>query len=229
MNVFILRHTPEPDRLVALAARRCYSSLPAQAIDETISDDEIKRLLALLRSRNHLSPFEHAEFTFSADGISRALSHQLVRHRVASYSQESQRYVNYLKADIPPFITPPSILKSEQAKQIYTQAMQSSLATYAQLLEVGIPAEDARYVFANSVETKIVFTFNARSLFNFFEQRCCLKAQWEIRNLAMQMLAQVRKIAPLIFENAGSPCLYPTFPYCRENDLKCRLYPKTRD
>ncbi|MFZ2960388.1 MAG: FAD-dependent thymidylate synthase [Candidatus Ozemobacteraceae bacterium] len=225
LEVLLLRHTPDPDRLVALAARRCYSSLPASAIDEKLDDAEIDRLLAMLRRRNHLSPFEHADFTFSVGGVSRALSHQLVRHRIASYSQESQRYVEYLKRNDLPFVTPPSIKANADAVRIYEKAMKSALEAYAEMRSVGVPAEDARYVFPNSVETKLVFTMNARSLFNFFEQRLCSKAQWEIMHLAARMIEVLKPVAPRIFRNAGAPCMYEK-PYCREDDPKCLRYPK---
>lgn len=224
MKLVLMRTTPEPDRLVAIAARRCYSSRSADDIDEQLSDQEVERLLDFLRQRNHLSPFEHADFSFSVDGISRALSHQLVRHRIASYSQESQRYVNYMKVETLPFITPPKIAASAAALQIYNQALEQTLAAYRSMVEAGIAPEDARYIFPNAIETKFVFTMNARSLFNFFEQRCCLKAQWEIRALAMAMLTEVRKVAPNIFKNAGAPCQYIQNPYCRENDPKCPMY-----
>lgn len=227
MNVVLLRHTPDPDRLVALAARRCYSSLPATVIDEAMSEAEVERLLNFLRRRNHLSPFEHADFTFSVDGVSRALSHQLVRHRIASYSQESQRYVEYHSLESLPFTTPPKITANPAAAQIFAQAMHTTLQAYRDLLNTGIPPEDARYVFPNAVETKMVFTFNARSLFNFFEQRCCCKAQWEIRRLAESMLVAVRRVAPRIFRSAGAPCGFDR-PYCRENDPNCPSYPHNR-
>ena len=229
MNLVILRHTPDPDRLVALAARRCYSSLPAERIDEEMPDSEVERLLGFLRRRNHLSPFEHADFTFSVDGVSRALSHQLVRHRIASYSQESQRYVNYMKVERSPFVVPPTIIANEQAREVYDKAVEATLNAYREMVEAGIPPEDARYIFPNAVETKLVFTFNARSLFNFFEQRCCIKAQWEIRILALEMLKAVRKAAPLTFINAGAPCQFPTAPYCRENDSNCKMFKLMQD
>ncbi|RCK78868.1 MAG: Thymidylate synthase thyX [Candidatus Ozemobacter sibiricus] len=224
MHIHLLKHTPDPDRLVALAARRCYSSLPAAAIDQKLSEAEVDRLLGLLRLRNHLSPFEHVSFTFSVDGVSRALSHQLVRHRIASYSQESQRYVEYLKLDRLPYVVPPSIRDRPEAEAEFTSATEHALAAYRRLLALGVPPEDARYVFPNAVETKLIFTLNARSLFNFFEQRCCQKAQWEIRHLAHQMLAAVRAVAPRIFQTAGAPCGYER-PYCRENDPACPRFP----
>ncbi|MFZ5951986.1 MAG: FAD-dependent thymidylate synthase [Candidatus Rifleibacteriota bacterium] len=224
MHLVLMRNTPDPDRLVAIAARRCYSNRSADDIDDRLSDQEVERLLDFLRQRNHLSPFEHADFTFSVDGISRALSHQLVRHRIASYSQESQRYVNYMKVDSLPFITPPKIAASSQALEIYNKALEHTLEAYREMVDAGIPPEDARYVFPNAIETKLVFTLNARSLFNFFEQRCCLKAQWEIRALALEMLREVRKVAPNIFKNAGAPCQYAQNAYCRENDPQCQMY-----
>lgn len=223
MNLLILRHTPEPDKIVALAARRCYSSREAKAIDDTMPQEEIKRMLGLLHARNHMSPFEHVSFTFSVDGVSRALSHQLVRHRMASYSQESQRYVNYKGLERIPNIIPPNIIKNKEALVVYEEALETTLKAYKEILNLGIPPEDARYIFPNAIETKLVFTLNARSLFNFFEQRCCLKAQWEIRNLANKMLAAVREVAPLTFKNAGAPCTYEKNPYCREYDEDCPM------
>ena len=224
MSVTLLRHTPDPDLLVALAARRCYSNRAAKAIEDGFTKEETERMLNLLRQRGHLSPFEHVTFTFSADGISRALSHQLVRHRMASYSQESQRYVNYLKLKEIPNIIPPKIANNPEALKVYNAAMNESLNAYRKMVEIGIAPEDARYIFPNAVETKIVFSMNARSLFNFFEQRCCMRAQWEIRQLAYEMLAEVRKVAPLIFKYAGAPCQVPKNPYCREDDENCPMY-----
>lgn len=224
MALILLRHTPDPDRLVALAARRCYSSRAADDIEGHLSQEEIERLLGFLRQRNHLSPFEHADFTFSADGISRALSHQLVRHRIASYSQESQRYVNYMKTPELPYVVPPSVAKNSDALEIFDRAVNHTLAAYREMVNAGVPPEDARYIFPNAIETKLVFTMNARSLFNFFEQRCCIKAQWEIRQLAFDMLKAVRQVAPQIFKSAGAPCQFAISPYCRENDLECPQY-----
>lgn len=224
MSVTLLRYTPDPDLLVALAARRCYSNRRANAIESGFTIEETERMINLLRQRGHLSPFEHVTFTFSADGISRALSHQLVRHRMASYSQESQRYVNYLKLKEIPNIVPPKIAENQKALETYNKAMEESLNAYRRMVELGIAPEDARYIFPNAVETKIVFSMNARSLFNFFEQRCCIKAQWEIRQLAYEMLTALRKVAPLIFKYAGAPCCLDKKPYCREDDEKCPMY-----
>lgn len=227
MDVVLLRFTPDPDHLVALAARRCYSSLAAGTISERLGEEEVERLLGFLRRRNHLSPFEHVSFTFSVGGVSRALSHQLVRHRIASYSQESQRYVEYAKLKRLPFVTPPKINAKPEAERIFSEAAEATLLAYQKLLDLGIPAEDARYIFPNAIETKLVFTLNARSLFNFFEQRICLKAQWEIRQLAVAMLREVRRVAPKVFATAGAPCQYQT-PFCRESDPSCPSFPKPK-
>lgn len=224
MTVTLLRYTPDPDLMVALAARRCYSNRAADDIEKGFKPEEVERMINLLFQRGHYSVFEHASFTFSADGISRALSHQLVRHRIASYSQESQRYVNYLKLKEIPNIIPPKISANPKTLEIYNKAMEESLNAYRKMVEMGVAPEDARYIFPNAVETKIVFTMNARSLFNFFEQRCCMKAQWEIRQLAYEMLASVKKVAPLLFKSAGAPCQFAKNPYCREDDTKCPMY-----
>lgn len=225
MEVTLLRGTDDPDRLVALAARRCYSSLPADRLEQRLSGDDVVRLLTLLRRRGHLSPFEHASFTFSVAGVSRVLSHQLVRHRLASYAQESQRYVEYHKGL--PYVVPPTVAASPAAQAVYRRACDQALAAYQELLALGVKAEDARYVFPGGSETKLVFTFNARSLFNFFEQRCCRKAQHEIRTLALAMLQRCREVAPLTFATAGAPCQYPR-PWCREDDETCPAHPAHR-
>jgi len=224
VKLTLIRHTESPDLTIALAARRCYSSKPSTEIEESLSAEKVEKLIMKLRERNHLSPFEHAVFTFAADGLSRSLSHQLVRHRIASYSQESQRYVDYSKPGFVPPIIPPTVKADSKAYEIFSEAVKSAVNTYNLLVKEGIPPEDARYVLPNAIETKIVFTMNARSLFNFFEQRCCMKAQWEIRHLAALMLKECKQAAPLAFKFAGAPCLSASHPYCRENDPSCPNY-----
>ena len=150
MPVTLLRHTPDPDLMVALAARRCYSNRAADAIENGFKPEEVERMINLLFQRGHYSVFEHATFTFSADGISRALSHQLVRHRIASYSQESQRYVNYLKLKEIPNIIPPKIAANPEALEVYNKAMEESLNAYRKMVEIGVAPEDARYIFPNA-------------------------------------------------------------------------------
>ena len=170
MKVALLCHTPDPDKTVAIAARRCYSALPSEELDASLTEEKIQALLLKLLKSNHLSPFEHASFTFAIEGVSRSLSHQLVRHRIASYSQESQRYVNYSDKDVE-MIVPISIQNDSQALPVYKEAIDASLKAYNELVKMGIPAEDARYLLPNAATTKLVMTMNPRSLNNFIEQR----------------------------------------------------------
>lgn len=164
---------------------------------------------------------KHATFTFSIEGISRACSHQLVRHRMASYLQQSQRYV---KLDKDSFVTPPKINANEPAKKMYDELVRTIWEKYEKLLEAGVPVEDARFVLPNAAKTNIVVTINANSLFNFFELRCCLHSQWEIRKLANEILREVKRVAPFIFADAGPWCR--TMGICPENDSSCVFYSK---
>lgn len=203
MDVRLLSYTPEPDRVVALSARLCYSKIGISELAEKLTDEKVRELLNRLRKSGHLSPFEHANFTFGIEGISRVTSHQLVRHRIASYSQQSQRYVNMSKTD---FVIPPSIMKDESALEMLSKVNELAKSTYDKLIELGIPEEDARYVLPQGITTKIIVTMNARELLHFFNLRCCLRAQWEIRMMANYMLEEVKKVAPVIFEKAGPFC-----------------------
>ena len=168
----------------------------------------------------HTSVIEHASFTFAISDVSRSLTHQLVRHRIASYSQQSQRYVNLNE---PTYVIPPLIAKNKKTKEAYEQTMQAIWEHYNKLLKLHIPAEDARYVLPNATCTNIMVTMNARSLLNFFELRCCLHAQWEIRMLANKMLREVKVVAPRIFKNSGPAC--KTKGICPEKKKNCPLYP----
>lgn len=220
MDVKILSFTPEPEKVVAFSANLCYSKTN---INETISKfydkNEIERLINVLIDKNHLSPFEHVSFTFGIEGISRVTSHQLVRHRIASYSQQSQRYVKYNNKNFD-YVIPKSIKKSEYLKP-FIEYIEKAQELYEEMVKYGIPKEDARYIFPNATKTNIIATFNARSLLNFFELRCCFHAQWEIRELAYKMLKLVRDIAPNLFKLAGPTCIRG---YCREKDYSCPLY-----
>ena len=158
---------------------------------------------------------EHAVFTFAVEDVSRALTHQLVRHRLASYSQKSQRWVEEKDAV---YITPPGIKAGTQAYKIFQETVRFAFDSYARLLEEGISKEDARYLLPNAVETKIVVTMNARELLHFFSLRCCNRSQWEIRALAHTMLSLVKEIASTIFANAGAPCVRGD---CPEGEMSC--------
>jgi len=203
MKVELLSYTPEPDRVVAISARLCYSKIGISELAEKLTDDKIKDLLKKLESSGHLSPFEHANFTFGIEGISRVTSHQLVRHRIASYSQQSQRYVKMSNGEI---VIPPSIKKNSSASELVYNLNDMAMSVYNKLIQLGIPEEDARYILPQGITTKIIVTMNARELLHFFNLRCCLRAQWEIRAMANLMLRKVKEVAPIIFEKAGPSC-----------------------
>ena len=216
MQVELLYHTPDPERAIATAARLCYAPVGASELMETMPEERVASVLSTIMESGHFSTLEHASYTFAIDGVSRALTHQLVRHRLASFNQQSQRYVKF--KDELPFVEPPSIAANEQAHEIFDGFMKNAQEAYAQLAELGIPAEDARFVLPNAVETKIVVTMNVRELLHFFSLRCCNRAQWEIRALAHRMLELVRPTAPFIFLDAGAPCVKGT---CPEGKMTC--------
>ena len=217
MKVEIIAHTPEPEKIVAAAARLCYSPKGATELLENFTADQVEKFVKKLVSLGHESPMEHVSFTFAIEGISRACSHQLVRHRIGtSFSQKSQRYVKENQFE---YVVPPTIRGKAEALAQFEQAMQDAQTIYEKLLAAGIPAEDARFVLPNAASTSFVLTMNVRSLWHFFELRCCTRAQWEIRALANEMLRQVREIAPLLFAKAGATC--DSVGICFEGDMCC--------
>ena len=216
MQVKLVRYTPEPERTVAMSARLCYSPIGAAQLEERISDEQAAKLVRKLVSMGHFSTLEHVTSTFAIEGVSRVLTHQLVRHRIASDSQQSQRYVKEHDFET---IVPPSIAKNPEAKAKFDALMTQIQDLYNEFTAAGVLAEDARYILPNAAETKIVCTFNARSLLNFFSLRCCTRAQWEIRALANEMLRQVKEVAPVIFENAGPTCV--SEGVCHEGEMSC--------
>ena len=215
MNVELLYHTPDPQRAVATAARLCYAPVGAAELMETLSEERIEKVLRTILESGHFSTLEHASYTFAIDGVSRAMTHQLVRHRLASYNQQSQRYVTFREE--PEFIVPDSVVEAGAAEE-YDAAVRAAFAAYADLVERGVSAEDARYLLPNACETKIVVTMNIRELLHFFELRCCNRAQWEIREVACRMLELVRPTAPLIFAQAGPGCVKGA---CPEGKMTC--------
>lgn len=222
MDVRLLNHTPDPERAIAAAARLCYAPVGAAELTETMSDEAVRRVLKTIITSGHTSALEHASYTFAIDGVSRALTHQLVRHRLASYNQQSQRYVTY--AEDPTFVTPPSVAADPAAAARFAEATRAAFDAYRALVDAGMPAEDARYLLPNAMETKIVVTMNIRELLHFFELRCCKRAQWEIRELALAMLALAEPTAPYIFMDAGASCRRGP---CREGTMTCGdPYPK---
>lgn len=216
LKVTLLSHTKDPERTIVAAIRQCYSQESGAELWKKVTDDQKKRLIKQVVASGHTSTIEHASFTFAIEGVSRALTHQLVRHRIASYSQKSQRYVKDGGFE---FILPPTINKNSEAKKIYLNGLKNIQENYGKLLALEIPAEDARMILPNGCETKIVVTMNCRSLFNFFAERLCMRAQWEIRQMATLMLVECKKIAPDIFKYAGPTCV--TEKICWQGKLNC--------
>lgn len=239
MKVKVIAYTPEPEKVISMAAKLCYSSVGVDEIEQNLTDESVEKFLNMLINLGHESPLEHVTFTFAVEGISRSCSHQIVRHRIASFSQQSQRYVKLDQFD---YIVPPEIEKIEEAKALFIDAMNKDQEAYDKLVDILFEKhynnliksgknekeakrnaekkaiEDARYVFPNACETKMVCTMNTRSLYNFFSHRCCERAQWEIRELSIEMLRQVREIAPILFKNIGPKCI--TGP-CPEGKMTC--------
>ncbi len=247
MKVKLLRYTPNGEKLIASAAKLCYSPVGIDKIEQNLEDDKVDKFLNKLMKLGHESPLEHISFTFGIEGVSRTLTHQLVRHRIASYSQQSQRYVKLNQFE---YIIPPSIKNIPEAKEMFVKAMKEDQRYYDEItkllyktnyykyIEEGYEEkearlkaekasiEDARYIFPNACETKIVVTMNARSLLNFFELRTCNRAQWEIRQLAIEMLKKVKKIYPTLFKNAGPSCLTG---FCPEGNMACGRIEEVRE
>lgn len=222
MDVRLLNHTPEPERAIAAAARLCYAPVGAAELLEGMTDEAVRRVLSTIMRSGHLSALEHASYTFAIDGVSRAMTHQLVRHRLASYNQQSQRYVSF--SERPGFVVPPAVAAEPAALSRFGAACDAAFEAYRTLIEAGVDPEDARYLLPNAVETKIVVTMNIRELLHFFELRVCKRAQWEIREVALRMLELAEPTAPYIFMDAGASCRRGP---CREGKMTCGdPYPK---
>ena len=204
IEVELIAGTPDAARIVAAAAKICYSPSGAVDILDGLDVAKTSSFLKMLRESGHLSPFEHISFTFAIEGISRVATHQLVRHRLASYSQQSQRYVGM---DGQTCVVPPSVRESEKALALFMKQTEDAWNCYKEMVDLGIPREDARFILPHGTETRLVMTMNARELHHFFSLRLCRRAQWEIRELARRMLMLVRNAAPEIFDIAGPSCV----------------------
>ena len=248
MKVKLLSHTPDAEKLIATAAKLCYSSSDIESLRDGLTDEKVESFIDMIVSIGHESVVEHVSFTFGIEGISRACSHQLVRHRIASYSQKSQRYVNENGFE---FITPPAIAELPEARTEYDRIIDAITGSYEKLAALlaekhtvqfisqgmdektarskasKLANEDARFVLPNACETKIVVTMNVRSLFNFFRHRCCNRAQWEIRAVANEMLRQCIEVAPHIFAHAGPSCVAEG--KCPEGKMTCGKINEVRD
>jgi thymidylate synthase (FAD) len=217
MKARLINFTKDPEKIVAQSARLCYSASGIDELKEKLTDKFRRNLIKKIMKLGHYSVLEHATFTFAIEGISRVTSHQLVRHRLASFSQQSQRYVKIGKEGFP-YIVPKSIAKDKKLSKIFVDAIKKIDGIYQLLLNHNIEAEDARYILPQAVTTKMILSANARELLLIFKLRCCNRAQWEIREVAMNMLREVKKIAPTIFENAGPACILGP---CSEGELSC--------
>lgn len=222
-RVDLLSVTPNAQELIYAAFRQCYYKgfIGDEWLNilngETTKEKQINLIHKVIKS-GHETPIEHVSFTFGIDGISRSLSHQLVRHRIASFSQQSQRYVGEGEFD---YVIPPSINEIPEAREEFIGMMNYSLKKYHRLNEIlnnhgksKAAKEDARYVFTNATTTRVVTTMNCRALLHFFDLRTCTRSQWEIRSLANKMLEICKEELPVIFENAGPKCL--RLGYCPE-------------
>lgn len=233
-TVRLLAVTPNALELIYAAFRQCYHAgyvgdmWDGLVAGETPRDKQAAFVERILAS-GHESPVEHVSFTFAVEGVSRTLTHQLVRHRIASYSQQSQRYVDASDFD---YVLPPALAKIPEARARYEAFMAEAAACYRELQALlaarggkrQTSNEDARFVLPGGVESKIVVTMNCRSLLHFFELRCCMRAQWEIRALAEGMLALCRQALPVIFDTAGAKCV--RLGYCPESErFSCGRYP----
>ena len=238
-KVILLTHSPEPERLVAAAAKMCYSAAEADTIWQGLTQEKTGEFIDMLAEIGHESPVEHASFTFAIEGVSRSLLAQITRHRMASFSVQSQRYVGENAFE---YVLPPAIAQNQEAQALFAQLMKQDQEVYDKLTEIlmeqHLPSckergmeekaarsaakkmaiEDARFVLPNACTTKMMVTMNTRSLYNFFRLRCCNRAQWEIRDVARQMLLLCRQVAPHLFAKAGPACVYGP---CSEGKMSC--------
>lgn len=246
-TVTLIAYTPQPEKVISASAKLCYSDTGCQQLMDGLTEEKTKSFLEMLSNIGHQSPIEHAYFTFGIEGVSRTLLAQITRHRIASFSVQSQRYVK--KSNFV-YITPPAIADDQKALEIFNKSMQNafddynSLADileskyYSQFLEQGLTEkqakskaekktiEDARFVLPNACETKMVVSMNARSLMNFFSLRCCNRAQWEIKNVADQMLKLCCEVAPTLFKEAGPNCVHGV---CPEGKMSCGKCSQVRE
>ena len=203
MKVILTSHTPEPELTVALAARRCVRDQDPEEIRKELTADDIRRLIATVIAKEHHSVLEHVSFTFEISGVSRVLSHQLVRHRIASYSQLSQQRVDSSRLE---YVVPPEVRRDPTILHEYEEAMEACRALYALLVKRGVPLGSSRYVLPSAFTTRVMMTMNARSLFNLIEQRECAAEEWEFRAVATLIRKRLLAVAPNIFRFAGTTC-----------------------
>ena len=219
MQVTLVNYTPNPELTIVATARSSASQLTMEELWHKLNSQQISDLLKQLLDSGHLSTFEHASFTFNIQGISRVTSHQLVRHRLASYTQQSQRYVTLKNHR---YVTPPTIAEQAGLRTQYQQAIENAHQLYFQMLEAGIPMEDARYIMPQAIETQMVMTMNARELLHACSLRLCLRAQWEIMELFEIIKTEIEKVAPYLGAELKPKCYQ--LGYCDERE-SCGIFP----
>lgn len=209
LNVTLIAHTPEPEKVIAMASRTCYSALDLEGLDKKTDAADNAAYIRRVLASGHTSIAEHASFTFGLEGVSRTLLAQITRHRVASFSVQSQRYVSVAGAEVFDYVLPPRIRAlGPEAEEKFVQQMKTMQRWYDEWSEAlgQDSAEDARFVLPGAAATRIVMTMNARELLHFFSLRMCNRAQWEVREAAWRMYELVYPLAPSVFENAGPGC-----------------------
>lgn len=223
-KVVLLTYTQNPEQIIAMSAKLCYSDAAIPDLKKGVDEGDVSKFLARLVTLGHLSPFEHASFTFGIEGVSRSFLAQVTRHRIASFSVKSQRYVAANKSGEFNYIIPPEIENlGEEDVRRYKEQMSIMHGWYNEWQEKLGGAceksnEDARFVLPNAAETKMTLTMNARELMHFFSLRCCNRAQWEIRDVAWQMLELVLEVAPNLFAASGPSCVQGA---CAEGKMTC--------
>lgn len=221
IEVKLVNHTPDPELTIAATARACIRNLDYKEACAELNEEDVQRILRTIIEKNHHNPLEHANFTFAISGVSRVLTHQLVRHRIASHSQLSQQRSDSSRLQ---FTIPPEIQQHSKLAEEYQDMMKRCQELYRHFVQCGISKGSARYVLPSAFHTRIVTTMNARSLLNLLAQRQCEVEEWEFRQVALLMHSELMKVAPNIFKFAGPPC--KTRGYCPEgeNGLRCSRY-----
>lgn len=239
VKVELLSYTPDAEKIVAAAAKRCYARPDSESLLDGLDEEKTAAYVEMIAGLGHDSVIEHASFTFGIEGVSRSLLAQITRHRLASFSVRSQRYLSENGFE---YVVPPQIEENAEANAEFAEAMEDCRRHYQKISEIlfkskkeklvssgmdekraeaaarGSANEDARFVLPNACETKLIVTMNCRSLMNFFRLRCCNRAQWEIRRLATEMLRLVSAVAPHIFKQAGPGCVCGE---CPEGKMSC--------
>lgn len=229
LNVTLIAHTPEPEKVIAMASRTCYSALDLEGLDKKTDAADNAAYIRRVLASGHTSIAEHASFTFGLEGVSRTLLAQITRHRVASFSVQSQRYVSVAGAEVFDYVLPPRIRAlGPEAEEKFARQMKTMQRWYDEWSEAlgQDSAEDARFVLPGAAATRIVMTMNARELLHFFSLRMCNRAQWEVREAAWRMYELVYPLAPSVFELAGPGCAHGA---CPEGKRSCGRAAEVRE